>query len=131
MPIETRDDIDAGRLAYLGVSWGGRLGAIIPAVEDRLKVSILYSGGLAPARGRPEVDQINYVTRVRIPTLMLNGLHDSIEPLETAQKPMLELLGTPPEQKRHVIYDSGHRMPLNSIVRETLDWLDTYLGPVQ
>ena len=106
--LETRADVDPDRLAYLGMSWGGRLGALIPAVEDRLKVSILYSGGLAPARARPEVDQINYVTRVRIPTLMLNGRHDSVEPLQTAQKPMFKLLGTPPGQKRHVVYDSGH-----------------------
>ena len=55
--LETRDDIDIDLLAYFGVSWGGRLGAIIPAVEDRLKVSILYSGGLASGRSRPEVDQ--------------------------------------------------------------------------
>ena len=129
--LETRDDIDMDRLAYFGVSWGGRLGAIIPAVEDRLKVSILYSGGLASGRSRPEVDQINFVTRVTIPTLMLNGRLDSIEPVETAQLPMLELLGTSSEHKRHVMFDTGHSMPPNNVIRESLDWLDRYLGPIE
>ncbi len=129
--LETRDDIDGDKLAYLGMSWGGRLAAIIPAIEDRLAVNISYSGGLASGRARPEVDQINYVTRVTIQTLMLNGRLDSIEPVAEAQIPMYELLGTPDEHKRHVTYDSGHGMPLNPVIRETLDWLDRYLGPVE
>jgi predicted esterase len=38
--LETRPDIDSKRLAYIGFSWGGWLGAIIPAVEDRLKADL-------------------------------------------------------------------------------------------
>ena len=129
--LETRQDIDMERLAYFGFSWGARYGAIVPAVEDRLKVSVLVSGGLVPANARPEVDQINYVTRVTIPTLMINGRHDTTHPYETAQKTMLDLLGTPPEQKRLVNYDGGHIPPRNSMIRETLDWLDRYLRPVK
>ena len=44
--LETRPDIDSGRLAYLGFSWGGWVGLVTTAVEDRLKVSILKAGGL-------------------------------------------------------------------------------------
>ena len=119
------------RLAYFGFSWGARYGAIIPAVENRLKVSVLVSGGLVPANARPEVDQLNYVTRVTVPTLMINGRYDTTHPYETAQKTMLDLLGTSPEHKRLVNYDGGHIPPRNSMIRETLDWLDRYLGPVQ
>jgi formylglycine-generating enzyme required for sulfatase activity/cephalosporin-C deacetylase-like acetyl esterase len=130
--LATREDVDTDRLAYLGFSWGGRMGAIIPAVEDRFKASILYSGGLAAGRSRPEVDQINYVTRVEIPVLMLNGRYDSIEPVETAQLPMFRLFGTPDEDKRHVIYEAGHSpLPRNDFAREVVDWLDRYLGPVR
>jgi dienelactone hydrolase len=75
--LETRDDIDHERLAYLGTSWGGRMGAIFPAVETRLRLVILWLGGLASGRARPDVDQINFVTRVVQPTLMLNGRYDS------------------------------------------------------
>ena len=107
------------------------MGAIIPAVEERLKVSILWSGGLAAGRSRPEVDQINFVSRVKIPVLMLNGRYDAIEPLETAQLPMLQLLGTPEGQKRHVVYDSGHGLPRNESIKEILNWLDEHLGPIE
>ncbi len=43
---------------------------------------------------RPEVSPINYVTRVKIPTLMLNGKFDIRRPEKTIQ-PMYDLLGTP------------------------------------
>lgn len=44
--LETRKDIDTSRIGYLGDSWGGRMGAVIPAVEDRLKLSVLLRGVL-------------------------------------------------------------------------------------
>ena len=129
--LETREDIDRDRLAYLGFTWGGRLGAIIPAVEERLKVSILLSGGLAAGRSRPEVDQINFISRVKIPVLMLNGRYDAIEPLNSAQLPMLQFFGSPAGQKRHVVYDSGHSLPRNEAIKEILNWLDEHLGPIE
>jgi dienelactone hydrolase len=128
--LETRQDIDSKRLAYVGFSWGGMNGAIIPAVEDRLKVSILYLAGLTTGE-RPEIAQINYVTRVRIPTLMLNGKYDSFFPYETSAKPMFDLLGTPKEQKVQKLYDTDHYIPRNEQIKETLAWLDRYLGPVK
>jgi dienelactone hydrolase len=130
--LETRRDIDAGRLAYFGFSWGGRLGAIVPAVEPRIKTVILISGGLASGRARPEVDQLNYVSRVTQPVLMLNGRFDAIEPMEMAQRPMFEALGTAKDRKKWVIYDDDHALPAheNEVAREALAWLDRYLGPV-
>jgi hypothetical protein len=44
---------------------------------------------------------------------------------------MFRLLGTPKEQKRRVVYDTGHDTPRTAVVKETLDWLDKYLGPVK
>jgi cephalosporin-C deacetylase-like acetyl esterase len=130
--LEGRGDIDMTRLAYLGTSWGGRMGAIIPAVEDRLRVGVIVLGGLAAGRARPEVDQINFISRVKIPILMLNGKYDSLEPVSSAQLPMFRMWGTPEQQKRHVIYESnGHSVPRNEAITETLDWLDKYLGPVK
>jgi formylglycine-generating enzyme required for sulfatase activity/tRNA A-37 threonylcarbamoyl transferase component Bud32/predicted esterase len=128
--LETREDIDSEKIAYYGMSWGGALGAIIPAVEDRLKVSILFPGGLVD-RARPEVHPFNYVTRVKIPTLMLNGRYDSIFPLETSIKPMFDLLGTPDGHKELKLYETDHLPPRNEYIREVLAWLDKYLGPVE
>jgi serine/threonine protein kinase len=127
--LETRQDIDISKIAYYGMSWGGILGTIIPAVEERLRASILFPGGLED-RGRPEVNPINYVTRVKIPTLMLNGKYDSIFPLETSIKPMFDLLGTPDEHKDLKLYETDHLPPRNEYIREILAWLDKYLGPV-
>lgn len=39
--LETRPDIDSDRVGYYGVSWGGRRGPLIMALESRLKTSTL------------------------------------------------------------------------------------------
>jgi hypothetical protein len=43
---------------------------------------------------------------------------------------MLRLLGAPKDQKRHVLADTGHDFPRAELIKESLDWLDRYLGPV-
>jgi formylglycine-generating enzyme required for sulfatase activity/dienelactone hydrolase len=128
--LETRPDIDAGKLAFYGMSWGGALGSVIPAVEERLRVSILVPGGIYHrVNYRPEADPINYVTHVRTPTLMLNGRYDSSFGLETGIRPMFDLLGTPDEHKRLMLYETDHIPPRNEYIKEILAWLDKYFGP--
>ncbi|MCJ7485939.1 MAG: protein kinase [Candidatus Aminicenantes bacterium] len=129
--LETRQDIDSKKLAYYGMSWGGENGAIIPAVEDRIKASVLLAGGFCPQQARPEVRQINYVTRVKTPTLMINGKYDLTYSLETGIKPMFDLLGTPAKDKRLWLSESDHLPLRNEFIKETLAWLDKYLGPVK
>ena len=128
--LETRPDIDSKRLAFAGLGMGGMFGPIIPAVEDRLKVNIIYAAGLSIGF-RPEITDINYLPRVKIPTLMLNGKYDMIFPYETSAKPMFDLLGTPKGQKVLKVYDTDHNIPRNELIKETLAWLDRYLGPVE
>jgi hypothetical protein len=43
---------------------------------------------------------------------------------------MFDLLGTPPEHKRRLTYEGGHSVPRVEMIKETLAWLDRYLGPV-
>jgi eukaryotic-like serine/threonine-protein kinase len=126
----TRPDLDTGRLAYYGLSWGGALGAILPAVEPRVKANILYVAGLGFQRALPEVDQVNYVGRVKQPTLILNGELDFFFPAETSQKPLFDLLGTPAADKKRLVFPGGHSVPRTEMIRESLQWLDRYLGPV-
>ena len=128
--LQSRTDIDGQKLAYMGMSWGGNMGAIIPAVEDRIGVSVLIAGGLMGI-GRPEVYDCNYAGRIRIPTLMLNGKYDGILPPELSQRPMFELLGTPAEDKKYLLYETDHIPPRIEFIKETLAWLDKYLGPVK
>jgi cephalosporin-C deacetylase-like acetyl esterase len=71
-----------GRIAYYGMRWGGYLGSIIPAIEDRIKS-------------------------------------------------VFELLGTPDEHKRLILYETDHIPPRVEYIKETLAWLDKYLGPVR
>jgi len=44
--------------------------------------------------------------------------------------PLLHLLGVPEADKRHVLFDTGHAVPRIPMIKEVLDWLDRYLGPV-
>ncbi len=126
--LETREDLDTARVAYLGLSWGGQLGGILPAVEKRIRAVVLYVAGLSFQRPFPEADAINYVPRVTQPTLMLNGELDFYFPKETSQRPMYEMLGTPDEHKRWMTFAGAHSVPRVEMVREVLAWLERYLA---
>jgi hypothetical protein len=128
--LETRPEIDNRRIAYEGMSWGGTIGLLVPAVEERLKASVLIGGALA-GLGRPEINEVNFIGRVKVPTLMLNGRYDTFNPYERTIKPMLDLLGTPADQKRLVLDETDHIPSVNIMIKETLAWLDKYLGPVK
>jgi dienelactone hydrolase len=124
--LETRDDIDPERIAFYGMSWGGKIGPIIAAVEPRVAASVLLAGGLG-VRSRPEVLVTNYAPRVETPTLMLNGMHD--QGVDATIRPTFELLGT--QEKDLLLFDTDHIPPRAEYIKETLAWLDKYLGPVE
>ena len=124
--LETRPEVGTARLAYYGLSWGGAMGGLIPAVEPRIRVSALYVAGLDFEPARPEVEPINFLPRIRIPTLMINGRYDFFFPLESSQIPMFRLLGTPPGQKRYVVEEGSHFVPRTRLIKEVLTWLDKY-----
>jgi serine/threonine protein kinase/formylglycine-generating enzyme required for sulfatase activity/cephalosporin-C deacetylase-like acetyl esterase len=129
--LHERRDIDREKLAYYGESRGAGMGTIYLAVDERFKVGVLVTGGLARA-ALPELDPFNYVSRVRVPVLMLVGHNDTMVPLKSAQEPMLKLLGTPEEDKKLVPYDvPGHNVPRDEAEKETLAWLDKYFGKVR
>ena len=129
--LETRKEIAADKLGFLGWSWGGYMGGIIPAIEKRFKAIVLNVGGMTMCKSLPEADQLNYLPRVKQPVLMLNGKFDMFCPLETSQKPMYNFLGTSKEDKKILIYDAGHLVPKIEFVKQTLQWFDKYLGVVQ
>jgi eukaryotic-like serine/threonine-protein kinase len=129
--LETRKDLDTSKLGYFGYSWGGMLGGLLPAVEPRLKAAVLVVAGLSLNPVLPEADPFNFLPRITIPVLMLNGSLDHFFPVETSQRPMFELLGTPPDRKKQLTYQAGHLVPRSQLIKETVDWYDKYLGPVQ
>ncbi|HUF08228.1 MAG TPA: protein kinase [Rhodothermales bacterium] len=130
--IEARPDLDDHRVAYYGLSMGAGLGPLMTAVNPRFQASILLGGGLYFWHRPPESEVFNFLPRSKVPTLMINGRHDFFFPVETSQNPMFDLLGTPAAHKRHRVLESGH-VPLerNEIIKESLDWLDRYLGSVK
>ncbi len=65
-------------------------------------------------------------SRITVPTLMLSGRCDFFYPTASSQEPLFRWLGTPTEHKRRIIYEAAH-----DLIRESLDWLDRYLGPVR
>ncbi|HXM78347.1 MAG TPA: protein kinase [Thermoanaerobaculia bacterium] len=129
--LETRPDIRRDALGYFGLSWGSAVGPVMLAVENRFKVAILVAGGLQFEKSLPEADPINFVGRVKVPVLLLNGRYDHFFPVETAQRPFLKLLGTPESDKKVVLYETGHAPLRKDVIRESLDWMDKYLGPVK
>ncbi len=102
------------------------MGAFIPAVEERLKANIMMGSGfdIVNPRPRPEVNETNYLPRVNIPTLMLNGRYDTLCNFERSIKPMFDLLGTPREHKALKLYETDHIPPKNEFVKEILAWLE-------
>jgi formylglycine-generating enzyme required for sulfatase activity/predicted Ser/Thr protein kinase len=129
--LQTRGDIDRERIGFYGISAGADAGVVVTALEPRIKASVLQGGGIW-IKWPAEIDLLNFAPSVRTPTLMVNGRDDFEAPLETAQVPLFKLLGSPAEHKRHAVLEGGH-VPTryHDLIREILDWLDRYLGPVQ
>jgi predicted esterase len=129
--LETRSDIDAKHAGFIGTSFGASYALPLVATEPRLKAAVLLSGGYGTAPVLPVVDAVNFVPRIRIPVLMVNGRFDQTVDVATRQRPMFEQLGTPDKDKRYVLLNFGHgSAPRAEVLRETLGWLDKYLGPV-
>jgi eukaryotic-like serine/threonine-protein kinase len=130
--LDTRTDIDASKIAYLGVSMGTAYGVIFTALDDRFKAIVFLDGGFflgPPARGR---DQLDFAPRVTKPVLMVNGKYDFSFSPTRSQDPLFRLLGTPPADKRHVLLDTPHDVSEQKgiLSKEVLAWLDKYLGRV-
>ena len=127
--LETRSDIDSGKFAYLGASWGGRMGSIMLALESRFRVGILNVAGFSPKPTQPAVDPFNFAPRVRVPVRMMSGQFDPMFPLEPSARPLFEALGD--IDKDHYISAGAHFVPWPEFAQQTLEWLDRYLGPVR
>jgi len=128
--LDAREDIDHTRLAYYGFSLGAVYGPVFNAIDGRFQAAVFIGGGFH-GNVPPEIDAVNFAPRSRVPTLMINGEDDFLMPVENAQQPFFDLLGAPAEDKRHALLEGGHLPPdRRAIIREVLDWLDRYLGPV-
>jgi dienelactone hydrolase len=135
--LQSRDDVDPGKIAYQGISLGSTWAPHFLALEPRLKAGVLIEGGVPIMQSRarpypPELQLLNFAPRVKVPVLMLNGRQDAIFPYETSQLPLFRALGSPEALKRHATFPGGHDTFgwRDELYRESLDWLDRHVGPV-
>jgi dienelactone hydrolase len=130
--LETRQDFDAAKVAYFGLSLGASEGPIFAAVESRLRVLILSSGGFQPRPPLPEINPLNFLSHASVPVLMISGRYDHVFSVEQRQTPFLQAFGTAARDKKQAFYEGGHGVfPRPEAVRDCLDFLDKYLGPVR
>ena len=129
--LETRTDIDHDRPAFYGFSWGGIEGPVSLALESRFKTAVLADGGCEVWKTLPEEDPLNFVSHIKD-----SGTHDqwplrfwnSSRNLPTALLPS-SWDSSCRQASSPVRIRTG--IPLTPWFKETLDWLDHYLGRVK
>jgi dienelactone hydrolase len=127
--LQSRSDIAGDKIGFIGLSTGAVLAPVFLAVEPRISLGVIYMGGLPLQPSLPEADAVNFAPRVKAKVLMLNGRFDYYFPTVSSQEPLFQLLGTPAEHKRRVVYEAGHIIPRNEMMKEVVNWMEKYWGP--
>jgi len=129
--LETREDIDMDRLAYVGLSWGAGTRALFAAIDERWDAVVFVGGGIDERvhPTLPEALNVNFIPYIRVPKLLLNGRQDEEHPWLTRALPFWELLREP---KELVLADNeGHVPSLEVRIPAINDFLDRQFGPVR
>jgi len=124
--LESRSDIAKDRIGYIGLSTG--LAPVFLAMEPRLSLGVIFMGGVYLQPSRPEADAVNFAPHVKAPVLMLNGRYDYFFPTDSSQEPLFDLLGTPAEHKRRIVYEASHNIPRHEMIKEVVNWMEKYWG---
>ena len=146
--LHARPNVDDERVAYLGISYGGAMGALFVGIERRLKAAALVvgDGGLVSHFTGPEdsnfmaglpcatrVDWFQAMTPIEpirfighaspTPLLLQNGRFDTLVPEADAQA----LHAAAPASATIRWYDAGHGLNQQAAF-DRLDWLQGQLG---
>lgn len=127
--LETRQDIDTGRIALFSPSSAGTR-TILPAIETRYRSVIFPSSSVRPSEARfiPAACSINFIPRIPAPKLVMIGRYDEASPLKTEGQPLYDLMRQP---KRLVVFEGGH-IPAPEVAFPIFNaWLDETMGPVK
>ena len=103
--LASRPEVDAGRIAVTGISWGGYLTCIVAGLDDQLKAAVpVYGCGFLHENScwvAPQFDQMTaerrqrwvehfdpsrYLGQATCPMLFVNGTCDFAYPLDSYQK---------------------------------------------
>jgi len=136
--IETRPELDATKIGYLGISLGGITGTIFCGVEKRVKVPVIVLAGgqlnlmfeskalSADAKDYTSIiEPKNFVKEIAPrPLLMINAENDDIIP------PMMsKLLYKEAKKPKNIIWYPAkhHTIPIEKVYQESVNWFDQYL----
>lgn len=151
--LSARPDVDAERIAYIGISYGGAMGGLLAGIEDRIKAYVLVvgDGGLVTHYSDPyelniypigqfyrmdeedrqrwleamwPIESIHYVDHAAPAALLYqNGTKDSAVPPFDAVR--FQEAGSQP--KEIIWYESGHELPKRAEL-DRLIWLQDHIG---
>jgi dienelactone hydrolase len=146
--LRARPNVDDDRIAYLGISYGGAMGALFVGIERRLKAAVLEvaDGGLVSHYTGPEdlglMASLSCATRVAwfqamapiepirfiplaspTPLLLQNGRSDNLVPPADAEA--LHAAAREPRTIRW--YNAGHSLGSQAIV-DRHEWLNGQIG---
>jgi formylglycine-generating enzyme required for sulfatase activity len=128
--LETRDDIDMSKLAYVGKSWGAGSRVGFAAIDQRFKTVVLVGAGIDERvkPTLPEADNVNFAPYIKPPKLVVNGKYDEEHIWYSRGLPLYNLLSEP---KKLVLLEGGH-VPAVELRAPVINaWLDETLGPVK
>jgi hypothetical protein len=125
--------LDGDKLGFVAC---GQMNTVCCLVADELVTSqkrfqavFFAEGGIANCIQPPEVDQLNYLPHLGIPSVILSTQRYLPRPYERSQKPMYDLLPLVHEQtkKLWVVPNYAWGLPPEHIDREVNWWLDRFL----
>jgi dienelactone hydrolase len=146
--LRARVNVDDERIAYLGISYGGAMGALFAGIEQRIKTAVLVvaDGGLVSHFTGPEdasfmaglscetpaswvrnmapIEPIRFIAHASPTALLLqNGRLDNLVPVADAQA----LHAAVPEPRTIRWYEAGHGLDQQAVF-DRLDWLHEEIG---
>ena len=146
--LRARVNVDDRRIAYLGVSYGGAMGALFAGIERRIAAAALvvgdgglvshftgpedagFMGGLSCAtragwfQAMAPIEPIRFIAHAPPTALLLqNGRLDALVPVADAQA----LHAVAPEPRTILWYDAGHGLDQRA-ASDRLDWLHREIG---
>jgi len=119
--LQSRRYVDPRRIAFVGLSLGARVGAVLSGEEPRIRFFDLMSG-----RGAllgTSLDELGEIHRSHARFLFQDGLHDEVVPRAQLEA----LIAAAPKTKEVRWYDAGHSLDLRAI-HDQIRWLAARLG---
>lgn len=146
--LRAQPNVDVNRIGYVGVSYGGSMGALFAGIERRLKTAVLVvgNGGLVTHSTGPEdvkfmltltcatrvawfremipIEPIRFIGLAKpTPLLLQNGQADEF--VTTADAQLLH--NAAPNPKKTLWYNAGHNLNQQALF-DSHDWLTEHLG---